>query len=132
MRACACSSCCGHRARCADRAAWRPNTSSTRPSRTFRASTLIRTLSSRTASAYTPLTSEFSSCVGDFVLGEERRGERRHIERRQIFGSLAEADVADRQTELAADGQGDPALRGAVELRQGDGGHPQRLLEYAR
>src|SRR5215472_1581854 len=129
MRAWASSSCSLSRSRSVQSERCRPNTSSSRPSRTFRLSRLIPALSSRTASAYTPLPFGLSSRIGDPILGEQRRRERIGIERRQVVGLLTEADVPNRQSELAADGERHPPFGGAVELGQHHGRHPQRLVE---
>ena len=51
---------------------------------------------------------------------------------REILGALADADVADRQPQLARDREYDAALRGAVELGHHDAGHAERLVELAR
>src|SRR5690606_17023752 len=49
---------------------------------------------------------------------EQRVHERRRLERSQIVGALAETDEFDRYPQFVLDLEDDPALRGAVQLRQ--------------
>src|SRR3954453_17452522 len=53
-------------------------------------------------------------------LREQCAGEVVGVERTQIVELLADADELHRDAQFAGDGEGDPALRGAVELRQHD------------
>ena len=64
--------------------------------------------------------------------GEERPGEVGGVERAQVLDPLPDPDQLHRDPELVGDRQGDPALGGAVELRQHDPGHVDRLGEQAR
>ena len=59
--------------------------------------------------------------VGHHLSRTARRRSRRR-ERNQVVDALADADVADRQLQIVRDGDGDAALRGAVELGQHDAG----------
>src|SRR5438105_2412533 len=52
------------------------------------------------------------------------------IERLQVLHLLADADQLDRHAELAHDPHHDPALRGAVELRETETGEPDGLMEH--
>src|SRR5262249_9798341 len=58
--------------------------------------------------------------------------ERLRVERREIVHPLTEPYVADRQTKLGTDCQGDTALRGTVELGQHHAGRLNHLTKYAR
>ena len=49
-------------------------------------------------------------------------GKGARVEFAEIFGLLADADEADRQPELARDGDHDAALGGAVELGEHEAG----------
>ena len=65
-------------------------------------------------------------------LVEQRVDERLGVELGEILGALADADVADRQLQLARDCEDDAALRGAVELGQHDARDAERLVEQPR
>src|SRR5687768_1110864 len=54
------------------------------------------------------------------------------VERYEIIDGLADADIADRQLELARDCDGDAALRGSIELGEHDAVHPRHVHELAR
>src|SRR6478609_4318450 len=60
---------------------------------------------------------------------DERAREVVGVERAQVLERLADADELDRDAELAGDGQGDPALGGAVELGEDDPVDRDRLGE---
>src|ERR687887_1909402 len=66
------------------------------------------------------------------LAADQRAREILRIERSQVFQALADTDQFDRETELVGDRHGHAALRGAVELRQGDAGHAGRLAEEPR
>jgi hypothetical protein len=66
------------------------------------------------------------------LLAEERVRERLGVEWREVVGLLPQSDVPNGQAEIAADGERDAALGGAVELRQHDAGDAQRLVEDPR
>src|SRR5437763_17052291 len=72
------------------------------------------------------------SARGASFPGHERVDEGLGLEGLQILDALADADQLDRDLELADDPDHDPALRRAVELRQGDPREPDRLVEHAR
>src|SRR5689334_22906826 len=66
------------------------------------------------------------------LLRDERPGEILSVERPQIVERLPYADQLDRQAELVRDRDRDAALRAAVELRQRNAGHADRLAEETR
>ena len=59
-------------------------------------------------------------------------GEGLGVERAQVLEPLADPDQLHRDPELAGDRQGDPTLRGPVELRQHDPGHVDRFAKEPR
>ena len=62
----------------------------------------------------------------------ERPGEVARVERAEIVQPFSDADELHREAELVGDRDRDPALRRAVELRQGDAGDTDRLREEPR
>ena len=54
------------------------------------------------------------------------------VERAEVIELLADAHELDGEAELVGDGDGDAALRRAVQLRQRDAGHADRVAEESR
>src|SRR5262245_36559272 len=67
-----------------------------------------------------------------FCVAEQGLDESFGVEFLQVLGTLAEADVADGDFELVANGEDDAALGGSVELREDDPGEVDRILEHLR
>src|ERR671936_619849 len=59
-------------------------------------------------------------------------GEVARIEWPEVVEAFADADQLHRQAELVRDRNRDPALRGAVQLREGHAAHFDRLAEEPR
>ena len=63
------------------------------------------------------------------IAGDQCAGEGARVEFAEILGLFADADEADRQPELARDGDHDAALGGAVELGEHEAGDAHRFVE---
>src|SRR5206468_3870887 len=65
-------------------------------------------------------------------LSHERGYEGARVEVEEVVHSLADADVADRDLQLARDRQRDPSARGPVQLRDDQPGHGGGARELSR
>src|SRR6185295_19668264 len=63
------------------------------------------------------------------VARDQRRGEGARVEFAEILGLFTHADVADRNAELARDGDDDAALGRAVELGEREAGDADGLVK---